>query len=145
MDNYYYPMGADNSDAPWNQVEPELFEEEVEVLATASISTIITPCVGEKHINKDEDGVSYFYELADDWREVARDEFQTPDLKWKPITEQPKRNSWILVRKKIIGSWKTEYDVEMYFDKFTFKNEEVSICSKGVLYEWSISTKQVTL
>ena len=31
MDNYNYPMGADTSDAPWNQSDPKPVNVEVQV------------------------------------------------------------------------------------------------------------------
>lgn len=36
MDNYNYPMGADTSDAPWNQSENEGIEVEVSITQTLS-------------------------------------------------------------------------------------------------------------
>ena len=43
MDNYNYPWGADNANAPWNQSEPDEVEREVEyscvMKRTAEVST----------------------------------------------------------------------------------------------------------
>lgn len=50
MDNYNYPMGADASDAPWNQ--PEIPEIEVEVCVSVTLSKIMKVCVDDYDIEE---------------------------------------------------------------------------------------------
>lgn len=58
MNNYDYPLGSDNSDAPWNQVDkPEM---EIEVLVSVTLSKVVKIKVKDYEDNgwsKDEDGV----------------------------------------------------------------------------------------
>lgn len=54
MDNYNYPVGADNEDAPWNQPEPELEDKSVEVESVL---------YGEFDIKTDN------YDIEEDWYE----------------------------------------------------------------------------
>ena len=44
MDNYNFPIGADNSDAPWNEIELPAIDTEVTVSITIS-KTIKVPVV----------------------------------------------------------------------------------------------------
>ena len=44
MDNYNYPIGADNSDAPWNEVDLPAINTEVTVSITIS-KTIKVPVI----------------------------------------------------------------------------------------------------
>ena len=44
MDNYNYPIGADNPDAPWNEVELPAIDTEVTVSITIS-KTIKVPVI----------------------------------------------------------------------------------------------------
>ena len=63
MDNYNYPMGADNPDAPWNQEENP--EREIEVTVSVTLSKTIKVKVSDYDIinsGKDEDG-NYFEEV----------------------------------------------------------------------------------
>ena len=62
-DNYNYPLGADNPDAPWNQKENP--EREIEVTVSVTLSKTIKVKVSDYDIinsGKDEDG-EYFEEI----------------------------------------------------------------------------------
>lgn len=62
-DNYNYPLGADNPDAPWNQEENP--EREIEVTVSVTLSKTIKVKVSDYDIinsGKDEDG-EYFEEV----------------------------------------------------------------------------------
>lgn len=63
MDNYNYPIGADNDLAPWNQEENP--EREIEVTVSVTLSKTIKIKVSDYDIidsGKDEDG-EYFEEV----------------------------------------------------------------------------------
>ena len=62
-DNYNYPLGADNPDAPWNQEENP--EREIEVTGSVTLSKTIKVKVSDYEITdsgKDEDG-EYFEDI----------------------------------------------------------------------------------
>lgn len=62
-DNYNYPLGADNPDAPWNQKENP--KREIEVTVSVTLSKTIKVKVSDYDIinsGKDEDG-EYFEEV----------------------------------------------------------------------------------
>lgn len=64
MDNYNYPLGADTSDAPWNQ--EDLQEREIEVTVSVTISSTVKVKVSDYEVidsGKDEDG--HYYEHID--------------------------------------------------------------------------------
>lgn len=64
MDNYNYPMGADNSSAPWNQ--KDLKEKDIEVTISITLSKTVTISVNDYKIGEsglDEDG--YYFEDID--------------------------------------------------------------------------------
>lgn len=63
MDNYNYPIGADNDLAPWNQEENP--EREIEVTVSVTLSKTIKVKVSDYDIidsGKDEDG-EYFEDI----------------------------------------------------------------------------------
>ena len=63
MDNYNYPMGADNKDAPWNQTDNP--EREIEVTISVTLSKTVKIKVSDYEIadsGKDEDG-NYFEDI----------------------------------------------------------------------------------
>lgn len=53
MDNYNYPMGADTSEAPWNQVDQP--EKEIEVLVSITLSKTVKVRVND-YIVEDDGG-----------------------------------------------------------------------------------------
>ena len=62
-DNYNYPVGADNADAPWNQTDNS--EKEIEVIVSVTLSRIFKIKVSDYKIiesGKDEDG-NYFEDI----------------------------------------------------------------------------------
>jgi hypothetical protein len=58
-DNYNYPEGADNSDAPWYEKENEPVEVEVTVSLTLSKRVKIYTTDYEKVLEKDEDDIPF--------------------------------------------------------------------------------------
>lgn len=63
MDNYNYPIGSDNKDAPWNQ--PDNPEIEIEVTVSITLSKTVKIKVSDYQITasgKDEKG-EYFEEI----------------------------------------------------------------------------------
>lgn len=62
-DNYNYPVGADNAEAPWNQADNP--EREIEVLVSVTLSKTVKIKVSDYEIvdsGKDEDG-EYFEDI----------------------------------------------------------------------------------
>ena len=62
-DNYNYPVGADNAEAPWNQADNP--EREVEVTVSITLSKTLKVRVDDYQIvdsGKDEDG-EYFEDI----------------------------------------------------------------------------------
>lgn len=70
MDNFNYPVGSDNSEAPWNNTEPK--EEEVEVTVSLTISKTIKIKSNNytEHFDVDEEGHHYSYI---EWNNLKRD------------------------------------------------------------------------
>lgn len=70
MDNYNYPMGADTSDAPWNQrdLEPVNVEVQVTIVLTKTIELPVTDYTVEPG-GTNEDGLtvpdSYIFDDCD--------------------------------------------------------------------------------
>ena len=65
MNNYDYPEGADNSSAPWNQVDnPEM---EIEVTVSVTLSKNFTIKVKDYEVTEEEseDGVDFHYDFKD--------------------------------------------------------------------------------
>lgn len=63
MDNYNYPCGTDEPNAPWNQVDNP--EREIEVTVSVTLSKTVKIKVSDYEINdsgKDEDG-EYFEDI----------------------------------------------------------------------------------
>lgn len=63
MDNYNYPCGTDEPNAPWNQVNNP--EREIEVTVSVTLSKTVKIKVSDYEINdsgKDEDG-EYFEDI----------------------------------------------------------------------------------
>lgn len=57
-DNYSYPVGADNAEAPWNQEENP--EEEIEVCVSLTLSKIVKVKVRDYDIlNVVDDGIAF--------------------------------------------------------------------------------------
>ena len=86
-DNYNYPVGADNAEAPWNQVDPP--EKEIEVTVSVTLSKTIKVKVSDYEIvdsGKDEDG-EYFEEVdySNCDLSLTKDDFYVPD---EPLPEE---------------------------------------------------------
>ena len=56
MDNYNYPVGADNKDAPWNKEEAPIKEFDVFISQTLSKSTTVSTNNYIYNVEKGEDG-----------------------------------------------------------------------------------------
>lgn len=57
MNNYDYPMGADNSSAPWNQ--SDIPEREVEVCVSITLSKTVKVYVDDYDFDEDDRGHIY--------------------------------------------------------------------------------------
>lgn len=92
-DNYNYPLGADNPDAPWNQEENP--EREIEVTVSVTLSKTIKVKVSDYDIinsGKDEDG-EYFEEVDYsncDLKSAVEGQIVLPQKAWDYIA--PKTN-----------------------------------------------------
>ena len=66
-DNYNYPAGADEPNAPWNQSDPEPVEVEVTISQSLSRSTTITvtdyTAEEWEDVECDEDGIEFEVEI----------------------------------------------------------------------------------
>ena len=92
-DNYNYPLGADNPDAPWNQKENP--EREIEVTVSVTLSKTIKVKVSDYDIidsGKDEDG-EYFEDIdysSCDLKGAVEKQIVLPQKAWDYIA--PKTN-----------------------------------------------------
>lgn len=76
-DNYNYPMGADNEDAPWNQSEPPEREFDVTISQTLSRSVAIATSDYIPEVDE-EDGRTYPNTEYTDWKRAYQDASYTP-------------------------------------------------------------------
>lgn len=81
MDNYNYPLGTDNSSAPWNQKDLE--EKDIEVTISVTLSKTVTISVNDYKIGEsglDEEG--YYFEDIDfsecNLEEVVKEQITLP-------------------------------------------------------------------
>lgn len=94
MNNYDYPMGADTSDAPWNQVNNP--EREIEVTVSVTLSKTVKIKVSDYKITdsgKDEDG-EYFEDIdySDcDLKGAVEDQIVLPQEAWDYIAPKSKK------------------------------------------------------
>ena len=92
-DNYNYPLGADNPDAPWNQKENP--EREIEVTVSVTLSKTVKIKVSDYEITdsgKDEDG-EYFEDIDYsncDLKGAVEEQSVLPQKAWDYIA--PKTN-----------------------------------------------------
>lgn len=86
MNNYDYPIGADNKSAPWN--EKENSEREIEVTISVTLSKTTKIKVSDYEITnsgKDEDG-EYFEEIDYsncDLEEAVKEQIKLPQDTYK--------------------------------------------------------------
>lgn len=84
-DNYSYPLGVDNPNAPWNQEENP--EREIEVTVSVTLSKTIKVKVSDYDIvdsGKDEDG-NYFEDIDYsncDLKEAVENQIILPQAKF---------------------------------------------------------------
>lgn len=79
MNNYDYPMGADTSDAPWNQVD--LPEKEIEVTISVTLSKTVKVMVDDYKVEEDadEDGRYLSYDFSNcDLHKAVEDQVVLP-------------------------------------------------------------------
>ena len=94
-DNYNYPLGADNPDAPWNQKENP--EREIEVTVSVTLSKTIKVKVSDYDIinsGKDEDG-EYFEEVDYsncDLKSAVEEQIVLPQKAWNYIAPKTKKD-----------------------------------------------------
>lgn len=85
-DNYNYPVGADNAEAPWNQTDNP--EREVEITVSITLSKTLKVRVNDYQIvdsGKDEDG-EYFEDIdySDcDLKNAVENQYVLPQDKFK--------------------------------------------------------------
>lgn len=96
MDNYNYPMGADNADAPWNQADNP--EREIEVLVSVTLSKTVKIKVSDYEIvdsGKDEDG-EYFEDIDYsncDLKSAVESQVVLPHKAWDYIAPKSKKET----------------------------------------------------
>ena len=74
MNNWDYPLGADNEDAPWN--EKSVTPKPVEVTISMSISKTVKVYVDDYTVDK------YGYDFSDcDIKQAVIDQIKLPDIK----------------------------------------------------------------
>lgn len=81
MNNYDYPMGADTSDAPWNQEDPKPRTIEVTVSITLSktVRIKVDDYIAEEYSDEDGyHGISYDYSECN-LEQAARDQITLPN------------------------------------------------------------------
>ncbi len=72
MDNYNYPMGADNENAPWNEQTND--EREFEVCITATMTKTVNVYTDDYECEYDEEfGNTEYYTGGTDWKGVLSD------------------------------------------------------------------------
>lgn len=80
MNNYDYPVGADNKDAPWNQENPKPHKIEVTVSITLSktVEIEVDDYISEEEV--DENGnYNTYYDYSDcDLEKAVRDQIWLP-------------------------------------------------------------------
>ena len=92
-DNYNYPLGADNPDAPWNQKENP--EREIEVTVSVTLSKTIKVKVSDYDIinsGKDEDG-EYFEDIDYsncDLKDAVEEQIALPQSAHTYVKSSPK-------------------------------------------------------
>lgn len=93
MDNYNYPLGADNSRAPWNN--PDNPEEEIEVCVSITLSKSFKIKVSDYEIeyNKDEDGDHYDIIFDNcDLKQAVKEQITLPHEAYKTILSNTERS-----------------------------------------------------
>lgn len=96
MDNYNYPMGADNADAPWNQADNP--EREIEVLVSVTLSKTVKIKVSNYEIvdsGKDEDD-EYFEDIDYsncDLKSAVESQVVLPHKAWDYIAPKSKEET----------------------------------------------------
>lgn len=80
MDNYNYPVGADNKDAPWNKEEAPIKEFDVFISQTLSKTTTISTNNYIYNVEKGEDGeVEEDIDTSNtDWELAYKESHYTP-------------------------------------------------------------------
>lgn len=76
-DNYNYPMGADNENAPWNQSDPPERDFDVTISQTLSRSVAIATSDYIPEVDE-EDGRTYPNTEYTDWKRAYQDASYTP-------------------------------------------------------------------
>lgn len=125
MDNYNYPMGADNSNAPWNQVDPPKREFQVLISQTLSKSVEVTTSDytgGElvKEYERDDEG---------GWVTVGGyEDADTSDTDWKAAYSEQHYTPLELIAefKKMLENQKNAYSTDSYHKKILHLIDECS-------------------
>lgn len=84
MNNYDYPWGADTSDAPWNQSDPE--PKKVDVTVSITLSKHFTIEVNDyiEEVDQDEDGIYTTIDYSDcDLKKAVQEQINLPNEAYK--------------------------------------------------------------
>lgn len=84
MNNYDYPVGADNSSAPWNESSNP--PEEIEVTISMCISKTVTIKVTDYEVTKEDDAIEYDFSECD-LVQAIKDQIKLPDIDGWDINE----------------------------------------------------------
>ena len=91
MDNYNYPCGADSSDAPWNQCDPEPKEVNVTVSITLSKQLTVEVDDYKEYTEQDEDGCYSFIDYSDcDLKKAVQEQINLPNEAYKLVLKDTK-------------------------------------------------------
>ena len=92
MNNYDYPWGADNSEAPWNQSDPEPRKVNVTVSITLSKQLTIEVDDYKEYADIDEDGNQYgeidYSEC--DLKKAVQEQINLPNETYKLVLKDTK-------------------------------------------------------
>lgn len=92
MNNYDYPVGADNSSAPWNESSNP--PKEIEVTISMCISKTVTIKVTDYEATKEDDAIEYDFSECDIYQAV-KDQHKLPNIEDGYINE-PNINGWYI-------------------------------------------------
>lgn len=77
-----YPIGADTSDAPWNQREH--YEEEIEVLVSVTLSKTVKISVYDYKVEEDEEGRFLRKDFSDcNLKQAVEEQIHLPQEQFK--------------------------------------------------------------
>lgn len=94
MNNYDYPIGADNKYAPWNEIETP--EKEIEVCVSITLSKTVKVKVSDYTIESGTDEEGEYFEDIDyfdcDLKKVVEEQIILPHKAYKTIMANTERS-----------------------------------------------------